>query len=497
MDIEQAKTLSYDYIRKQYKTFLQSQELGRNTVGTITGDTFYLWNNAGKDVFWDTVFADDFEETARRNLTDCLLANSTGDVNSLINGYVSNLRRFRSFILPYAFSNEEDDLSALKVFLLDIDCLNALSEWTSKFNLFDVLKISRAEIRHSNVLAWLLNPNENHGLSDSVLHGLIQYVVSSYSSDIDVFDALLLDCHDFTIQREWHNIDILAVSDNSKYVICIENKIDSKEHDNQLNRYKRIVNDSFPSYKKLFVFLSPEGDESSDPESWCSMSYKDILAIIDNARQRTKLLPEVSLLIDNYIETIRRDIVGDAKLARICAEIYAKHQKALDLIFENRPDRASQLAEIMHSWASMMTGKGELEYVADKSAKTYTRFKTRTMSEIMPDAADSRSGWGTSNYYFYEIRNIDGREFFMQFSVSSRDIPDDLRLTCERINQIFPSRMQKANWQWRTPFVTKHSKISDDEDLSEEKIFEQLSKHFEEIKHFEMKLFAALKSMQE
>lgn len=497
MNIEQAKTFSYDSIRKLYKTYLQSKELGRNTVGTITGDTFYLWNNAGKDVFWDTISADDFEKVARQNLFNCLSANSTGDVSNLINGYLSHLRRFKNFVLSYNAPTEEDDATALKAFLLDIDCLNALSEWTSKFNLFDVLKISRAEIRHSNVLSWLLNPNENHGLSDSVIRGLIQYVVSSFSSDIDVFDALLLDCHDFTIQREWHSIDILAVSDSSKYVICIENKIDSKEHDNQLNRYKRIINESFPSYKKMFVYLSPEGDESSDPDSWCSMSYKDVLFIIENARQKTKLLPEASLLIDNYIETIRRDIVGDEKLARICAEIYAKHQKALDLIFENKPDRASQLADIMHSWATMMTEKGELEYVADKSAKSYTRFKTKTMSELMPDAETSKSGWGTSNYYFYEIRNIDGREFFMQFSINSINIPDDLRVICDRINQVYPSRMQKTNWQWRTPFVTKHSKISDDEELSEEKVFEQLTKHFEEIKHFEIKLRTALESMQE
>ena len=189
--------------------------------------------------------------------------------------------------------------------------------------------------------------------------------------------------------------------------------------------------------------------------------------------------------------------MGDAKLAHICAEIYAKHQKALDLIFENKPDRASQLADIMRSWAMMMTEKGELEFVADKSAKSYTRFKTKKMSELLPDSTTSKSGWGTSNYYFFEIRNVDGREFFMQFSVSSKDIPDDLRAICDRINQIYPSRMQKANWQWRTPFVTKHSKVSDDEELSEEKIYEQLTKHFEEVKHFEMKLIAALGNRQE
>ena len=49
------------------------------------------------------------------------------------------------------------DEEALKNFLLDIDCLNELQPWTGHFNLFDVLKISRTEIRHSNVLSWLLN----------------------------------------------------------------------------------------------------------------------------------------------------------------------------------------------------------------------------------------------------------------------------------------------------------------------------------------------------
>lgn len=85
----------------------------------------------------------------------------------------------------------------MKEFLLDIECLDPLAEWTSKFNLFDILKISRVEIRHSNMLSWLLNPNENHGLGDSVLRGFIQYVVSSFSDDSDVFDTLLK----YTTQR--------------------------------------------------------------------------------------------------------------------------------------------------------------------------------------------------------------------------------------------------------------------------------------------------------
>ena len=496
MDIEYAKSLSYEAIRKLYKAHLQSLELGRNTVGTTLGDTFYLWNNGGKDLFWETVTSDDFEIVARKALIDALTKNSSGNVDKLINGYVSNLRKFRSFVMESeAAVPEKDDATALKEFLLDIECLDPLAEWTSKFNLFDILKISRVEIRHSNMLSWLLNPNENHGLGDSILRGFIQYVVTSFSDDTDIFDTLLMDCHDFAVQREWHNIDVLAISANEQFVLCIENKIDSGEHDNQLNRYRRQVEDAYPGYKKMYIYLSPEGVEASDPDNWCSMSYEDVLGIVESARKKVNLLPEAQLLIDNYIDTIRRDIVGDEKLARICAEIYAKHQKALDLIFENKPDRSSELAEIIHAWAAEMTAKGEIEYVPDKSGKTLTRFKTTTMSAILPDAAEAKSGWGTNNYYFYEIRNNDGREFFIQFAVSAKEIPADLRAVCDRINEHFPSRQQKVNWQWRTHFTSHHSKT--DEELSEDKIFDQLNKRLEEVRAFEAKVVAALSTEQE
>lgn len=63
-------------------------------------------------------------------------------------------------------SIEKKDEEALRKFLADIECLDALSPWTERFNIFDILKISRTEIRHSNMLSWLLDPNENHGLGD-------------------------------------------------------------------------------------------------------------------------------------------------------------------------------------------------------------------------------------------------------------------------------------------------------------------------------------------
>jgi len=380
--------------------------------------------------------------------------------------------------------NEEEQ--ALKDFLLDIDCLDPLADWTSKFNLFDILKITRTEIRHSNMLSWLLNPNENHGLNDSIIRGFTQYVATSFSEDVDVFDTLLMDYHNITIRREWRRIDIMAVSAEEKFVLCIENKIDSGEHGNQLSRYRSIVDEIYPNYKKMYIFISPNGSESSEPEYWCPMGYQDILDIVENARRKVKLLPDAELLINNYVETIRRDIVGDERLAQICAEIYVKHQKALDLIFENKPDRASDVAKIFWQWAMEKTDKGEIIVVLDKCNKTYTRFKTKGMSELLPDAEEEKSGWNTKNHYFYEIINNGGNEFYIQLAFSYKNIPDNLKDMCERINVYYPSKQQKANWPWRIPFRTKHSKIEDE--ISKEKIYEQLNMKLKEIIAFEGKL---------
>lgn len=39
LDIEKAKKMSYESLRGMYKSYLEGQELSRNTVQTMSGDT--------------------------------------------------------------------------------------------------------------------------------------------------------------------------------------------------------------------------------------------------------------------------------------------------------------------------------------------------------------------------------------------------------------------------------------------------------------------------
>lgn len=112
MIIEEMKIMSYEEVRNLYKNYLNSQDIAKTTVNTAYADTFYLWRNGGKDLFWDTVTSSDFEKAAKSKLITALTENSTGNINVSINGYLSHLRRFRRFlasdgiVLPIAEKQE-------------------------------------------------------------------------------------------------------------------------------------------------------------------------------------------------------------------------------------------------------------------------------------------------------------------------------------------------------------------------------------------------------
>lgn len=110
MDINKMKALPYDELRALYKNFLRSQNISKLTINTAYVDTFYLWRKGSKDLFWNAVTATDFETEAKDEIKKTLSENSTGNVKSLVNSYLSHLRRFRLFLA----SDGTEETSAFK-----------------------------------------------------------------------------------------------------------------------------------------------------------------------------------------------------------------------------------------------------------------------------------------------------------------------------------------------------------------------------------------------
>lgn len=291
----------------------------------------------------------------------------------------------------------QEEQEALHNFLQDIEYLDDLNAWTSKLNLFDVLKISRNEIRHSNFLAWLLNPNENHGLGDKYLKGLLSRILKNSNKKNDVLNILLSDFYSFNVYREWKNIDILILSDKEKLAVIIENKVTSNEHDNQLNRYKKTLEIEYPDYKKIFLYLTPDGLEPSDSD-WDILTYTDVVEILENIKNKNNLLPDVTLLMNNYIDVIRRDIVQDQNLVEICNKIYNKHKKALDLIYEYRFDNKN-IAEEIRKTLAILAKEGKIIYNPNDGNNTYIPFYTEKMSDYLPNLVDETGSWNDKHVY--------------------------------------------------------------------------------------------------
>ncbi len=361
----------------------------------------------------------------------------------------------------------KSDEEALQDFLLDIECLDELLPWTKKFNIFDVLKLARTEIRHSNMLAWLLDPNENHGLGDLFLEGYIKRILKD---SYDVFSILLMDFHSFSVYREWKNIDILLVSDEEKKLIAIENKVGSQEHSNQLNRYRTILEDTYSDYQRILIYLTPDGSESSDKENWKESSYLDVVEVLEMICNRIELKPDVELLINNYIEIIRREVLEDQQLIEVCNKIYNKHKRALDLIFEYRIDSNNRKRDIIVDTLKELEDKDEIILRDNVGSNKYFMYTTQKMNEYLGELEYENSTWGTRSAYYYWIC-LDKNYISCAFELGGINITDDQKIKMDYIIKKEKPNDKKPNFKFKKIYAERRSlpeEIEDDEEIIRE-----------------------------
>ncbi|MDI1233382.1 MAG: PD-(D/E)XK nuclease family protein [bacterium] len=267
-----------------------------------------------------------------------------------------------------------------------------------KVNFFDILQISKAEIRHSNFLGWLFDPNEAHGLKELVLKRTLRDIFSDERAvGLNALDADSIDYRNVEIKREWQNIDLLILIDGK--IICIENKVDSKEHSNQLNRYKKIVQDNFPKRQIVFVFLTPQGDLPQDvnigyiPYSYVRFNenLEKLMEIYGNT-----LNQKIQNYINDYISVLKRNIMKNDYLNELAIKLYKSHKTTLNFIFENMPDLEQEIHELFEQKVI------ESGWVLGSRNKGYVRFLTPSLNNIIP-RYDSNNGWPLREAFLFEI----------------------------------------------------------------------------------------------
>ncbi|MEQ8881307.1 MAG: PD-(D/E)XK nuclease family protein [Cyclobacteriaceae bacterium] len=314
---------------------------------------------------------------------------------------------------------------------------------------FEIVGASKAEIRHSNFLAWLLDPDASHGLAESILKRFLRELFSdSRATDLTEVEVEQLNYSSVRVLREWNNIDLLIEFDN--VVIALENKILSREHSNQLTRYFKIVEREFRDKRRVFGFLTPTGHEAeSESSNYVAISYQSIYSIIERVVEiRGRSLGDnIKVYITDYLKTLKRHVMETDEAIDLAKDIYKSHKEIIDFIIENRPDEKEPIIEMFRE---KLKNKG---YLIGSKNKWYLRFNTKKTLELLPSYANQTGGWPDKEPFLFEFSFWSEKYILFAAVVSPGEISDSIRDVIMKL----PNVKSPSGKKWFTFFHTKMS----------------------------------------
>ncbi len=301
-------------------------------------------------------------------------------------------------VSPRIKGDEEQVVTIEEINKFAKNCKSIENKLSTQFSIFDVLKIARMEIRHSNMLAWILDPNENHGFGGKVLQGMLERVKITHKAE---------ELRTFSVYREQDDIDILFVSDKLNEIIAIENKIGAKEGvrrtnmtddvESQLATYEDVLARKYPLHKKVLLFLTPDCAPPSK-DTWNAISYKTLLEVVEKTYKEVYSGHDLennsnkAILIQDYIKTIKKDVLMEANkdLVELCRKVYNENKAAVKAVLEYGVTNVGEVVE--KKLKELSEGDKEVTHVGGKN------FRLSCLDEIFKDVQGKTCWWGDGAY---------------------------------------------------------------------------------------------------
>jgi len=152
------------------------------------------------------------------------------------------------------------------------------------------MSLGSKELFHSNILAWLMETNIK--IAEKIFHDW--KIIYSKQNLIDI-----------KIERERYNIDLLVtveLTNKSKLLIVVENKLKSIPYPEQLDKYFEKINSlkEFNDINKKFILLSLTKPQFDLPGKWEFKGYSDLSDAISNINSsdfNNKLLHPINVIL--------------------------------------------------------------------------------------------------------------------------------------------------------------------------------------------------------
>ncbi|MDB5407505.1 MAG: hypothetical protein JWL84_2417 [Rhodospirillales bacterium] len=325
----------------------------------------------------------------------------------------------------------------------------------ARFNLFEAVGAVRGELRHSNFLAHLLSPNRSHGLGQVVLENVLRAVLELIPPErrpVMTLELRVADLGDAIVYRERDNIDLLIEIDSLDLVVVIENKVDSKAGDGQLERYRVMTESRYPARRKLYVYLTPTGADSEHP-SYTAFSYVRLAEVLESLldNERSVIAPEPAVIIRHYVEMLRRHIVPDERLQDLARRLYERHSEALDFIFECRPQQGG-LLEAMQDRIESVAG-----LAVDSRFGNGIRFFPDAWDQALQSLACGPTDWSrTGRGLLFEVKTFPKTPGRVNLSLIMGPAATDVRTAfyeaAKAKPEIFTGLVKPMGLKWVTIF---------------------------------------------
>jgi hypothetical protein len=219
------------------------------------------------------------------------------------------------------------------------------------------------------------------------------------------------------VRREWQNIDVLLIlnfSCGKQWIVSIENKINSVQHSNQLARYRSVVERSFPdAARRLFLFLT-KSKEAPEDKTYLPASYTQVHQVLKEclASRSHAIGSEPKVLLENYLRLLEEKFMDESEIARTALRIYQQHRRALDVLFEHRPDNLRKASDRIRKL--LEENAAHLGIVMEPCTKTTIRFIPVAWNH---PGNSHGAGWaGTNRTVLFEM-NLSGKRPYLSMIV--------------------------------------------------------------------------------
>lgn len=312
----------------------------------------------------------------------------------------------------------------------------ALERLVDVFCPFEAVGMVSQEIRHSNYLSYILDPNRPHGFGTTLLKGFLELVANNSIANhrpLSKLDLHFMDLSNVQIRREWQNIDLLievpASAKGKGLVVAVELKINAVESEDQLKTYYGIITKNYDKEKwnHEFVFLTKRGDESRELETqkiWQSMKLAEVVTRLEDDASKAGFTGKSADLLTAYIEMMRRHHLGNAEIEKIAMRLWSQHTEALMALMAYKPDLPKDLMKVLSHSGKVVNGVRENIIYADKSSTSIRRFCVSDWKGI--DAFKTGDGqWVESKDMLILELTRSGSKIFITYCLDKSGQPED------------------------------------------------------------------------